>query len=39
MVTVFVPRTEAESVPVVIDASGVTITRNGRTVTTPLPAP
>lgn len=38
MVTVFVPRTEAESVPVVIDGGGVTITRNGRTVTTPLPA-
>ena len=37
MVTVFVPRTDAESVPVVIDDRGVSITRNGRTVTTPLP--
>lgn len=39
LVTVFVPRTEAESVPVVIDASGVTVTRNGLTITTPLPRP
>ena len=37
MVTIFVPRTDAESVPVVIDDRGVSITRNGRTVTTPLP--
>ena len=37
MVTVFVPRTDAESVPVVIDDRGVSVTRNGRTVTTPLP--
>ena len=37
MVTVFVPRTDTESVPVVIDDRGVSITRNGRTVTTPLP--
>ena len=38
-VTVFVPRVDGESVPVVIDANGVTVTRNGVTVTTPLPAP
>lgn len=37
LVTVFVPRTAAESVPVVIDERGVTITRNGVTITTPLP--
>ncbi len=39
LVTVFVPRTEAEAVPVVIDANGVTVTRNGVTITTPLPKP
>ena len=39
LVTVFVPRTSAEAVPVVIDANGVTVTRNGTTITTPLPAP
>lgn len=39
MVTVFVPRTDVESVPVVIDANGVTVTRNGLVITTPLPVP
>ncbi len=39
LVTVFVPRTSAESVPVVIDANGVTVTRNGTVITTPLPVP
>lgn len=39
LVTVLVPRTSAEAVPVVIDANGVTVTRNGTTITTPLPAP
>lgn len=38
LVTVLVPRTSAEAVPVVIDANGVTVTRNGTTITTPLPA-
>lgn len=38
LVTVFVPRTATESTPVTINPSGVTITRNGTTVTTPLPA-
>ena len=37
VVTVFVPRTSAEAVPVTIDAAGVTVTRNGTTITTPLP--
>ena len=39
LVTVLVPHTAAESVPAVIDASGVTVTRNGTTITTPLPVP
>lgn len=39
LVTVLVPRTESESVPVVIDANGVTVTRNGTTITTALPVP
>lgn len=39
LVTVFTPRMENESVPVTIDANGVTITRGGQTITTPLPAP
>ncbi|MBI1351715.1 MAG: hypothetical protein GC156_11425 [Actinomycetales bacterium] len=39
LVTVLVPRTDAESVPVTIDANGVTVTRNGVAITTPLPAP
>ena len=39
LVTVFVPRVDGESVPVVIDANGVAVTRNGTTVTTPLPVP
>ncbi len=39
LVTVFTPRVDGESVPVVIDDRGVTITRNGTTITTPLPAP
>ena len=38
VVTVFTPRTAAESVPVTIDAAGVTVTRNGLTITTPLVA-
>jgi hypothetical protein len=38
LVTVFVPRVDGESVPVTIDANGVTVTRNGTTITTPLPA-
>ncbi len=37
LVTVFVPRTESEAVPVTVDANGVTITRGGLTITTPLP--
>jgi hypothetical protein len=37
LVTVFVPRTDGEAVPVVIDDHGVTITRGGMTITTPLP--
>lgn len=37
LVTVFVPRVDGESVPVVIDERGVTITRGGLTITTPLP--
>ncbi|MDI1288626.1 MAG: hypothetical protein PSX37_01580, partial [bacterium] len=36
-VTVIVPRVDGESVPVTIDPNGVTITRNGTTVTTGLP--
>ena len=39
LVTVLVPRTDVESVPVVIDANGVTVTRNGTVITTPLPVP
>lgn len=39
LVTVLVPRLDGESVPVTIDASGVTVTRNGVTITTPLPSP
>ena len=39
LVTVLVPRTEAEASSVVVDASGVTITRNGTTITTALPVP
>jgi len=39
LVTVFVPRTSAEVVPAVVDANGVTVTRNGTTITTPLPVP
>ncbi len=38
-VTVFMPRTTAESTPVVINGDSVTITRGGTTVTTPLPRP
>jgi len=38
-VTVFVPRTAAESVPVTIGTDSVTITRGGTTVTTPLTHP
>ena len=38
LVTVLVPRVDGENVPVMIDANGVTITRNGTTITTPLPA-
>ena len=36
-VSVFVPRTDGESVPVTIGPEGVTITRGATTVTTPLP--
>jgi len=39
LVTVFVPRNHGETVPAVIGPGGVTITRNGLTITTPLPAP
>ncbi|MBU9945230.1 MAG: hypothetical protein KTQ12_11430, partial [Dermatophilaceae bacterium] len=39
LVTVLVPRVDGENVPVVIDANGVTITRGGMTITTPLPVP
>ena len=39
LVTVFVPRVDGESVPVTIDANGVTVTRNGMTITTPLSVP
>ena len=39
LVTVLVPRVDGESVPVTIDANGVTITRNGTVITTPLPFP
>ena len=39
LVTVLVPRVDGESVPVTIDANGVTITRNGAVITTPLPVP
>ena len=39
MVTVFVPRVDGESVPVVVDENGVTVTRNGTAITTPLPTP
>jgi hypothetical protein len=38
LVTVLVPRVDGENVPVVVDANGVTVTRNGMTITTPLPA-
>jgi len=38
-VTVFVPRVDGESVPVVVDENGVTVTRNGTAITTPLPTP
>jgi hypothetical protein len=37
MVTVLVPRTNGESVPVKVDDKGVTVTRNGKTIVTPLP--
>ena len=39
LVTVFVPRNSGESVPVTISATGVTISRNGQTITTPAPMP
>lgn len=39
LITVFVPRLDGENVPVVVDANGITITRNGQTITTPVPAP
>ncbi len=39
MVTVFVPRVDGEAVPVTVDANGVTVTRNGTTISTPLPTP
>jgi hypothetical protein len=37
LVTVLVPRVDGEAVPVTIDANGVTVTRNGTVITTPLP--
>jgi hypothetical protein len=39
MITVFVPRSSAESVPVEIGDGAVTITRNGVPVTVGFPAP
>lgn len=39
VVTVFVPRGASESVPVSVGPDGVTITRGGLTITTPLPTP
>jgi len=39
LVTVFVPRNSGESVPVTISSTEVTITRNGKTITTPAPMP
>ena len=39
LVTVLVPRTDVEAVPVTIDANGVTVNRGGVVITTPLPAP
>ena len=39
LIPVLVPRVDGESVPVTIDANGVTITRNGAVITTPLPVP
>ena len=39
LVTVFVPHTVGESVPVTITPAGVTISRNGVTITTPAPMP
>ncbi len=38
-VTVLAPRVDGESVPVTIDANGVTVTRNGVAITTGLPVP
>ena len=37
MVTVLVPHADGESVPVKVDDKGVTVTRNGTTITTPVP--
>lgn len=39
MVTVFVPRVDGEAVPVTVDENGVTVTRSGMTISTPLPTP
>ena len=39
LVTVLVPHNAGESVPVAITPAGVTITRNGQTITTPAPMP
>ena len=39
LVTVFMPHSVGESVPVSIAAAGVTISRNGLTITTPAPMP
>jgi hypothetical protein len=39
LITILVPRMDGENVPVVVDPNGVTITRNGLTITTPVPAP
>jgi hypothetical protein len=37
MVTVLVPHLESESVTVKVDDKGVTVTRGGKSITTPLP--
>ncbi len=39
LVTVLVPRTDGEATSAVVDERGVTITRNGTVITTPLPVP
>ena len=39
MVTVFVPRMATQTVPVKVNGDSTTIVRDGRSITTPLPAP